>query len=328
MSDTSIHHSAGPARHAGSPGTEHVGTGRTIAVLGATGQQGGSTAASLLATGWTVRAVVRDPAADGARSLAAAGAEVVRGDLTEPESLRAAFTGVHGVFSVQPSSGQAGAGLSHDDEVRYGTAVAEAAQLSGVAHLVYSSMIAAGPKPTGVSHFDVKSRIEDRVRSVDTVSTIVRPATFMELLMTPGMGLDRGELTFLMRPDQAMQLIAVRDIGRVVAEVFGKPARFANRTIEIAGDALTGNAIAENLAQAAQRPIRYSRFSRAVLERDEVLARSAALVDDGRLAGAADLGALRAMFPFLLSFDRWLMGPGEALLADALRPTRTRCTTH
>ncbi|MEV4016836.1 NmrA family NAD(P)-binding protein [Nonomuraea angiospora] len=59
----------------------------------------------------------------------------MRGDLADPESSRAAFAGVHGVFSVQPSSGQAGAGLSHDEEVRNGTAVAEAAQHSGVATL-------------------------------------------------------------------------------------------------------------------------------------------------------------------------------------------------
>ncbi len=304
---------------AGATATEHVGTGRTIAVLGATGQQGGSVVAALLAADWTVRAVVRDPPADRARSLAAAGVEIVRGDLADPESLRAAFAGVHGVFSVQPSSGQAGTGLSHQAEFRYGTAVAEAAQHSGVSHLVYSSMIAAGPTPTGVSHFDVKSRIEDRVRSLDIVSTIIRPATFMELLLTPGMGLDRGELAFLMRPDQAMQFIAVRDIGRVVAAVFGAPERFTDRTIEIAGDAVTGNAIAEQLTQAAGRPIGYRRLPQAVLEQDEVLARSAALVDDGRLAGQADLIALRAMFPSLLRFDRWLQGPGEALLAGALR---------
>ena len=160
------------------------GARRTITVLGATGQQGGSVTAALLATGWGVRAVVRDPAGDRARSLAAAGAEIVRGDLADPASLRAAFAGVHGVFSVQPSSGQVGAGLSHDDEVRYGTTVAEAAEHSGVNHLVYSSMIAAGPTPTGVLHFDVKSQIEDRVRSLGIAGTIVRPATFMELLLT------------------------------------------------------------------------------------------------------------------------------------------------
>lgn len=286
-------------------------------MLGATGQQGGSVTTALLATGWAVRVVVRDPAGDRARSLAAAGAEVVRGDLADSASLHAAFAGVHGVFSVQPSSGQAGAGLSHDDELRYGIAAADAAERSGVQHLVYSSMIAAGPTPTGVRHFDVKSHIEDRVRSLGIASTIVRPATFMELLLT-ATDLERGVLTFLMRPDQAMQLVAVRDIGRVVAAIFDAPGQYAGRTVEIAGDALTGNAIARQLAQAAGRPIAYQRVPDAALEQDEVLARSVALVDDGRLAGCADLAALRATFPFLLRFDHWLKGPGKTLLADAL----------
>jgi uncharacterized protein YbjT (DUF2867 family) len=320
MNDTPIHQRAAS--------TQRGGTERTVAVLGATGQQGGAVTAALLADDWIVRAVVRDPSGKRARSLAAAGAQIVRGDLADPRSLRAAFAGADGVFSVQPSSGQAGAGVSHEDEVRYGTSVASAAQHAGVAHLVYSSMIAAGPTPTGVSHFDVKSRIEDHVRGLDTDSTIVRPATFMELLMTPGTGLDQGELTFLMRPEQEMQFIAVRDIGRVVAEIFDAPERFAGRTFEIAGDALTGDGIARRLAHAAGRSISYSRLPQAVLEQDDVLARSVALVDEGRLAGSADLGELRATFPFLLRFDQWLEGPGRVLLADALGLARTRGTAR
>ena len=60
---------------------------KTVVVLGATGQQGGSVAAAR-ADGWAVRAVVRDPSAPRARSLSAAGVETVRGDLADPESLR------------------------------------------------------------------------------------------------------------------------------------------------------------------------------------------------------------------------------------------------
>ncbi|MFD7025350.1 NmrA/HSCARG family protein [Promicromonospora sukumoe] len=300
----------------------HVGESRTVVVLGATGQQGGAVAAALLADGWTVRAVVRDPASDRARALAAAGVETVRAPLDDAAALRAAFAGAHGVFSVQPSSGQPGTGLTDDDEVRYGTTVADAARDSGVAHLVYSSMIAAGPTPTGVAHFDVKSRIEAHLAGLDLASTVVRPATFMELLLTPGNGLDRGALTFLMRPDQELQLIAVRDIGRVVAATLAAPERYAGRTLEIAGDALTGNDVAGHLTRALGRPVAYGRLPRAVLDHDDVLARTVALVDDGRLAGQADLAALRAEFPFLLRFDAWLTGPGAGLV-DAVRPAGT-----
>jgi uncharacterized protein YbjT (DUF2867 family) len=296
---------------------------KTVVVLGATGQQGGSVAAALRADGWAVRAVVRDPSGHRARSLSADGVETVRGDLGDPESLRAAFADAHGVFSVQPSSGQAGAGVTDEDEFRFGITVAEMAERCGVAHLVYSSTVAAGPTPTGVAHLDVKSRVEAHVRNLDIASTIIRPATFMEILLLPGMGLDRGHLSFLMRPDQAMQFIAVRDIGRIVAAVFGSSDRYAGRTVEIAGDALTGKALSEHLTQAAGRPISYSRLPATLLAQDEILGKTAALVDSGRLVGNANLDALRAEFPFLLRFGRWLTGPGAGLLEEALRSAGT-----
>ncbi|MFJ4832027.1 NmrA family NAD(P)-binding protein [Streptomyces sp. NPDC088747] len=192
------------------------------------------------------RAVVRDPAGRRARLLSAAGVETVRADLGDPESLRAAFSDAHGVFSVQPNSGQAGTDVTNEDEVRFGATVAEIAERCGVAHLVYSSAITAG-STTGVDHLDTKSRIETHVRNLDIASTSIRPATFMELLVTPETGIHGGHLSFLMRPDQAMQFIAVRDIGRIVAAVFGSPDRYAGRTIEVAGDAITGNALAANL---------------------------------------------------------------------------------
>jgi nucleoside-diphosphate-sugar epimerase len=130
---------------------------KTVVVLGATGQQGGSVAAALRADGWAVRAVVRDPSGPRARSLSAAGVETVRGDLADPESLRAAFSDAYGVFGVQPNSGQAGAEVTKEDEVRFGTAVADIAERCGVAHLVHSSAITAG-STTGVDHLGTKSR--------------------------------------------------------------------------------------------------------------------------------------------------------------------------
>ncbi|RKS05720.1 uncharacterized protein YbjT (DUF2867 family) [Nocardiopsis sp. Huas11] len=298
-------------------------TDKTVVVLGATGQQGGSVAAALRADGWAVRALVRDPSGHRARSLSAAGVQTVRGDFGDPESLRAAFSGAHGVFSVQPNSGQADAGVTDEDEARFGTTVADIAEERGVAHLVYSSTVAVGPTPTGVAHLDVKGGIEDHVRDLDIAATIIRPATFMEILVRPGMGLDRGYLSFLMSPGRVHQFVAVRDIGRVVAVVFGSPGRYAGRTMEIAGDALTGTALAGHLTHAAGRPVSYSRLPETLLARDEVLRKLAALADNGRLVGNADLDALRAEFPFLLRFEDWLAGPGAGPLEEALRSPGT-----
>src|SRR4051812_5107019 len=88
---------------------------RTVLVFGATGQQGGAVASALLSDGWSVRALVRNPSAEKAKELASFGASLVAGDLADPSSVRAAMKGVHGVFSMQPSSGQ-GAAYGITDE--------------------------------------------------------------------------------------------------------------------------------------------------------------------------------------------------------------------
>ncbi|MDQ0955222.1 uncharacterized protein YbjT (DUF2867 family) [Streptomyces phaeochromogenes] len=73
-----------------------------------------------------------------------------------------------------------------------------------------------------------------------------------------------------MHPDQAVQFIAVRDVGRNFAAVFGSSDRYADRTMEIAGAALTGKAVAEHLTQAAGRAISCSRLPTTVLAREGV----------------------------------------------------------
>jgi uncharacterized protein YbjT (DUF2867 family) len=73
---------------------------KTIVVTGATGLQGGAVTRHLLKEGWQVRALTRKPDSTKARALAALGAEVVQVDTGDPASLRPAFEGAHGVYSV------------------------------------------------------------------------------------------------------------------------------------------------------------------------------------------------------------------------------------
>lgn len=293
-------------------------TDRSILVLGATGQQGGAVARALRAAGWSVRALVRDADTAGARVLADLGCTLAVGDQADRASIERAVAGAYGVFSVQPSSGQSGSDVTDEDEIAFAAITADAAYDAGVRHFVQSSVIAAGRGPTGVPHFDSKAVIEERLWEMDLPVTIVRPATFMELLMLPGMGLEQGVMTFLMRPDQNVQFIAVPDIGRVVAAVFSDPDRFVGQAIPIAGDAVTGDQLAAALSRAAGRPIEYRRFPEPVLAENAVMRGAAALFDDGRLAGNADIPALRKLVPGLYDIDTWLKGPGGPLLEEAL----------
>ena len=292
---------------------------KTVLVLGATGQQGGSVANALQAAGWRVRGLVRNVGSSRAGALASRGIEPVRGDLADRRSIQAAMAGAYGVFSVQPSSGQGAAyGVTDEDEIRYGKGVADAAVASGVQHLVYSSANAAGPSKTGMGHFDTKSEIEQHVRGLDILSTVIRPSAFMEILTLPGMGLDEGSFAFFMKPDQPMQFIAVKDIGRIVAGIFADPAKFGSRTIEIAGDAVTGTELARKFSRTAGRPIAYHRFPDSLLEQNAFLGGLARLVDQGRLAGHADIASLRQEFPDLLAMDEWLAGAGKSALLAAM----------
>jgi uncharacterized protein YbjT (DUF2867 family) len=97
--------------------------GKTILVTGATGNQGGATARHLLADGWHVRALVRDDTTPAAAALAAAGAELVLGDLDDRASYAAAVRGAYGVYSVQSAN---------DNQVAQGKNIADAAKAADV----------------------------------------------------------------------------------------------------------------------------------------------------------------------------------------------------
>ena len=129
---------------------------RPIAVVGATGLQGGATARALLDAHVPVRALVRDTDTEAARALAELGAELVGADLDDPEGLRAAFTGVDGVFAMTTPGGD----QRTDLEVTHGHAIADAAAAAGVPHVVYSS-VGGAERHTGIPHFDSKRDVEE-----------------------------------------------------------------------------------------------------------------------------------------------------------------------
>lgn len=289
---------------------------RPILVFGATGQQGGSVVTALLEAGWPVRAVVRDPASPAGIALRDAGVELAQGTFTDLDTIRTMMKDAHGVFSVQPSS--PGGTLTDEDEVRYGITVADLAAEAGVAHLIYSSGGAVGDKPTGLGHFDSKARIEAHIRTLPVLATIIRPAAFMEMLVMPGFGLDESRFDWFAKHDQAMQLLAVEDIGRFVAVMFADPEHFGGETLEIASDSATGRDLEVAFSEAAGRPIAYARFSQETLAGNPFLGKLTALLDAGPLAGHADLDALRKINPQMLTLRSWLAGSGRGAFQKAL----------
>ncbi|HEY7862814.1 MAG TPA: NmrA family NAD(P)-binding protein, partial [Thermoanaerobaculia bacterium] len=112
---------------------------KTIAVVGATGAQGGGLVRAILADpsgGFSARALTRNTQSDKARALAAQGAEVVAADVDDPASLRRAFDGAHGAFCVTFFWDH----FSPDKEKAQARSMADAAKAAGVAHAVWSTL--------------------------------------------------------------------------------------------------------------------------------------------------------------------------------------------
>jgi uncharacterized protein YbjT (DUF2867 family) len=293
----------------------------TILVTGATGRQGGAVVRNLLAGGWRVLALTRDVSTPAALALAAAGAELVRGDLDDRAALAGWMTGCHGVFSVQASSGSAlPAGFTWADEVRWGKNVADAAADAGVASLVYTSAIGAGA-PTGLPALESKREIEEHIGALGLPATIIRPSSFMENYARPKVGLVQdGKLATALRPDVGQQLIALDDIAAIAVLALERPDRHAGKQIDLAGDDLTPPQIAEAISRAVGRTIPYVQVTIDDLRRrneSESVARGYAWLNERKMA-LADIPALRELHPGLMDFQTWLDKGGAQQIRDFL----------
>jgi uncharacterized protein YbjT (DUF2867 family) len=273
---------------------------KLIVVTGATGRQGGATARHLLAQGWRVRALVRDPNKPAAQELAAKGAELAQGDLDDRASLDRALNGAYGVFSVQTFMGPEGP----VGEARQGKRLADAAKAAGIQHFVYTS-VGGAERKSGLPHFESKWQIEEHIRSLGLPATILRPVFFMENLRSPWMGPRDGVLAVALSPSTALQMIASDDIGAFAALAFARPQDFIGKALEIAGDSLTMPQVAGVFTQVSGRPVR---FVEQPLEQvrsfnAEMGDMMAWFNDHGY---AADIPALRKLRPGLLTFEAWL----------------------
>ena len=272
-----------------------------FAVIGATGQQGGATARALLAAGAGVRALVRDPEVEAAHALAAEGVTLIRADLENPASLRAAFDGVAGVFAVTtPYTGL-------EAETRHGIAIADAAKAAGAPHLVYSSVGGADRK-TGIPHFESKRRVEEHLESLQLPTTIIRPVFFMDNFARFAGPTEEDGVLVVRLPLPAgipLQMVAVADIGVVATAALLDPSRVPGGAVEIGGAELTGEEIAGTYAKVAGEPSRYEALPLSVLDGDgDTQAMFAWLAEPPSYQ--ADFSLTRALAPGVRDFATWL----------------------
>ena len=274
-----------------------------IAVLGATGRQGGAVARRLLADGRRVRALSRAPQSAAAREIAAAGADVVAADMADRASLEAAFADADGVYSVQDSYV---AGL--EAEVRHGKNVADAAGAAGVRHVVYGSA-GTGAPGTGVGSWESKLEIEAYMRELDLPLTVLRPMAFMELMSDKAFYPPVSTwhvMPKLLGGATLVPWIAVDDLGAVAATAFAERERFVGRELPLAADLRSIDDCREVHRQVLGRPPRRVPMPTWMFER----VASKDLTTMWRWWADAkptvDTDTVRALHPAALTVPEWL----------------------
>jgi len=222
-------------------------TKKLIAVVGATGLQGGAVMRALQASGqFKVRALTRNPAKHP--QLAD---EVVLADLNRPETLKAAFAGAHGVFLVT------NAWEPGTDEGKQALAAVHAAKDAGVQHFIWSTLPNVETISRGkldVPHFTDKAKSDRIVREAGFVhhTFVIAPFFYQNLLgvMAPQKQAD-GAMGWALPLDPEQRVIHMGDItelGHIVAGAFAQPELAGHgEHLPLVGDFLSFNEIIATL---------------------------------------------------------------------------------
>jgi uncharacterized protein YbjT (DUF2867 family) len=254
---------------------------KLIAVVGATGQQGGAVVRALQDSAqFTVRALTRSPA----KHLQLAD-EVVVADLNRPETLKAAFAGAHGVFLVT-NVWEAGR-----EESTQALAAINAAREAGVQHLIWSTLpnveTITGGK-IAVPHFTEKAKVDRIVSAAGFAyhTFVIAPFYYQNLLgaMAPQKQAD-GSVGWALPLDPERRVIHTGDItelGRIVAGAFAQPELVGHgEHLPLVGDFLSFNEIIAILGRQGGK-FSFKRVPREVFA--------------GWFPGADDIAAMLAYF--------------------------------
>jgi len=301
--------------------------GKTIAVVGATGAQGGGLARAILSDpsgGFACRAITRDPGKEQARALADRGAEVVKADLDDVASLEKAFAGAHGAFCVTNFWEH----FSAEKELTQAGNLAAAAKTAGLRHIIWSTLEdTRALMPAGdtrmpmlqekyrVPHFDAKADADALFAGLPV--TYLVTSFYWENLYAFGLGPKKGEdgvyhWAFPMG-DRRLAGIGVEDIGRAAYGIFKGGSAYFGKTVGIAGEFLTLDQMSEKLAQALGIRVQYAAVEPDAYRgfdfpgADELGNMFQVYRDFEReVLAARDIDAARWLNPALQSFDQWL----------------------
>ena len=302
---------------------------KIIAVVGATGAQGGGLVRAIAADKggeYAARALTRDVSSVKAQELAQLGAEVVAANADDVESLRRAFAGAHGAFCVTAFWEH----FSPEKEQAQARAMAQAAKDAGLKHVVWSTLEdtrrwvplddARMPTLQGkykVPHFDAKGEANGFFTALGVPTTFLHTSFYWDNLIHFGMGPKKGpdgQLAFVLpMGDKKLPGIAAEDIGRCAYGVFERGAELVGQSVGIAGEHLTGAQMAAALSAALGQEVVHNAVPPEVYrsfgfpgadDLGNMFQFKADFEQD--YCAARDLGFSRSLNPQLQTFAQWL----------------------
>jgi len=301
---------------------------KIIAVMGATGAQGGGLVRAILNDkqgGFSARAITRNVNSDKAKALAKMGAEIVQADVNDEKSIRKAFDGAYGAYCVTFYWEH----FSPEKELAQAKNLAQAAKEAGVKHVIWSSLedmrkwvpLSDNRMPTlmgkyKVPHFDAKGEANKFFTDLGLPVTIMNTSFYWDNMIYFGMGPKKGPdgklaITFPMG-DKKLPAMAAEDIGKCAYGIFKRGREFIGKTVGISGEFLTGEQMAAQLSEVLGKEIVYNSVSPEVYRKfgfpgAEDLGNMFQVKRDFEKEYCADrdLKLSRSLNPELLTFRKW-----------------------
>ena len=300
---------------------------KIIAVVGSTGSQGGGLVRAILGDpngGFGARAITRNPDKDNAKALASKGAEVVKADLDDVESLKKAFAGAYGVYGVTNFWEH----FSAEKEKAQARNIADAARAAGVKHVIWSTLedtrklmspddkrmpILQGKYR--VPHFDAKDEANAYFAGLPV--TYLVTSFYWDNLYAFGLGPKKGDdgvysWAFPMG-NKRLAGIAVEDIGKVAYGIFKAGPQYIGKTVGIVGENLTLDQMSEKLSKGLGIVVKYHAVEADAYRgfgfpgADEMGNMFQVYRDfEKEVLGARSIDVTRSLNPSLQTFDQWL----------------------
>jgi uncharacterized protein YbjT (DUF2867 family) len=309
---------------------------RIIAVVGATGAQGGGLVRAILAdpsSGFRVRAITRKASGDKAGELRKLGAEVVEADLDNEASLAKAFEGAYGAYCVTNFWEH----FTPAKEVSQARNMAQAAKAAKLQHVVWSTLedtrkrvpLSDNRMPTlqekyKVPHFDAKGDADAEFAEAGVPTTYLLTSFYWDNLIYFGMGPKKGpdgKYSFTLPMGKArLSGIAAEDIGKSAYGIFKQGSKWIGKRVGIAGDHVTGAQMAADLSKALGKDVAYNEVTPAVYRgfgfpgADDLGNMFQYYTEfEPEFVAARNLDTARSLNPDLLSFKAWLAKYGSRI---------------